>query len=261
MPPKWMQQSSIQLCFKPFKAHGQAPQHQIASKFRFSHKSMSHQIQSQQAKPELYKTANVASTATRTQSSLVMSSGNMADHYTHLFRLIWCSHGTPGRGRVPGKSLRGHHTSGQHLVHCNYCNCIKWFNWIQLDSIGFNWIQYAIQYYVVFIGIQLYSMIFPKLCCMYMYSLWDCRATWSVLLRSKCSPERNVSAQALPHQHDFAHRVTWRVHSWKHSEVEQTQEPTRRTCPSCVVAASASSSSVAWSSTTEFTNLKPCKKS
>ena len=158
MPPKWMQQSSIQLCFKPFKAHGQAPQHQIASKFRFSHKSMSHQIQSQQAKPELYKTANVASTATRTQSSLVMSSGNMADHYTHLFRLIWCSHGTPGRGRVPGKSLRGHHTSGQHLVHCNLL--LQLHQMIQLDSIRFNWIQLDSICHSILCGIHWYSIVF-----------------------------------------------------------------------------------------------------
>lgn len=50
------------------------------------------------------------------------------------------------------------------------------FNEIQLDSIGFN-MPFNIMNYVVFNGIQLYSMILPKLCCMYMYSLWDCRAT------------------------------------------------------------------------------------
>ena len=120
--------------------------------------SMSHQIQSQQAKPELYKTANVASTATRTQSSLVMSSGNMADHYTHLFRLIWCSHGTPGRGRVPGKSLRGHHTSGQHLVHCNLL--LQLHQMIQLDSIRFNWIQLDSICHSILCGIHWYSIVF-----------------------------------------------------------------------------------------------------
>ena len=95
--------------------------------------------------------------------------------------------------------------------------------------------------FTVFNGIPLYSMIPPNC------AACTCTPCGTAEPRDPFFYTRNaplkgmLGTSRLSHQHNFAHRVHWRVHSWKHS-VEEIQEPTRRTCPSCVVAALASSS-------------------
>ena len=80
----------------------------------------------------------------------------MADHYTHLFRLMMQPWHSRERKSPRQKSARASHLRAASCA----LQLLQLHQMIQLDSIGFNMPFNIMWYSMVFNGIQLYSIVF-----------------------------------------------------------------------------------------------------